>query len=108
MRSVCSLVLVSVLLGIVGCGDDDGNTPTDGAMPDGGDGGTGVPLAPDSPWPKFRRDAQQTGLSPIIPQSGGQLWSFQTEKGIFSPIKFPAFVPAKQLGKQQRQQKCTC
>ncbi len=45
----------------------------------------GVPLAPDSPWPKFRRDAAQTGRSPVKPTSqGGMMWSFPTAKGIFS------------------------
>lgn len=45
----------------------------------------GVPLDPTSPWPKFRRTAEQTGRSPIRPTtSGGHLWSFQTGKGIFS------------------------
>ena len=45
----------------------------------------GVPLAPDSPWPKFRRTADQSGRSPIKPSAtGGQFWSFATGKGIFS------------------------
>lgn len=45
-----------------------------------------VPLSPASPWPKFRRDALQTGRSPnkhpINPTA--LLWNFPTGKGIFS------------------------
>ncbi|MCW5890903.1 MAG: PQQ-like beta-propeller repeat protein [bacterium] len=45
----------------------------------------GVPLDPTSPWPKFRRTAEQTGRSPIRPTTtGGHLWTFPTGKGIFS------------------------
>ncbi len=45
----------------------------------------GVPLDPSSPWPKFRRDAQQSGRSPIVPADSGRApWVFQTGKGIFS------------------------
>ncbi len=44
-----------------------------------------VPLAADSPWPKFRHDARQIGRSDIRPTATtGQLWAFQTGKGIFS------------------------
>ena len=44
-----------------------------------------VPLDPTSPWPKFRRDARQTGRSPIVPgTAGGHRWAFPTGKGIFS------------------------
>jgi outer membrane protein assembly factor BamB len=44
-----------------------------------------APLAPDSPWPKFRRDMRQTGRSPIKPAgSTGALWTVKTGKGIFS------------------------
>jgi len=44
-----------------------------------------VPLASDSPWPKFRRDAAQTGRSPVKPNpNGGSFWSLKTDKGIFS------------------------
>jgi outer membrane protein assembly factor BamB len=44
-----------------------------------------VPLDPRSPWPKFRRDAGQTGFSPLRPRVGtGRPWSFRTGKGIFS------------------------
>jgi outer membrane protein assembly factor BamB len=44
-----------------------------------------VPLAPDSPWPKFRRNAAQNGRSPVKPSlESGQHWSFPTAKGIFS------------------------
>ena len=44
----------------------------------------GVPLDPASPWPKFRRTARQDGRSPVLPVTGGEPWSFQTGKGIFS------------------------
>ena len=43
-----------------------------------------VPLAPDSPWPKFRHDAPQTGRSALKPKRGGLFWSYPTGKGIFS------------------------
>lgn len=43
-----------------------------------------VPLAPGSPWPKFRGNAQQDGRSSTVPSSGGALWEFPTGKGIFS------------------------
>lgn len=44
-----------------------------------------VPLASDSPWPKFRANARQDGRAPVKPStSGGQLWTFPTGKGIFS------------------------
>lgn len=44
-----------------------------------------VPLDPHSPWPKFRRNSVQNGLSPLEPSgTGGHLWAFQTGKGIFS------------------------
>jgi outer membrane protein assembly factor BamB len=42
-----------------------------------------VPSA--SPWPKFRRDAVQDGVSSVIPtQSGGAAWTFPTGRGVFS------------------------
>lgn len=44
-----------------------------------------VPLDPTSPWPKFRRNARQTGASPALPEDGaGEPWVFETTKGIFS------------------------
>ena len=44
-----------------------------------------VGLDPRSPWPKFRRTAVQDGRSPIRPsRTGGHLWSFPTDRGIFS------------------------
>lgn len=47
--------------------------------------GDRVPTDPRSPWPKFRRDAAQTGRSPIRPATAGGLrWAFPTGKGIFS------------------------
>ncbi len=45
-----------------------------------------VPLAAGAPWPKFRRDARQTGRSSAshAPSGNAPLWSFKTGKGIFS------------------------
>jgi len=44
-----------------------------------------VPLAPDSPWPKFRANARQDGRTSVKPSTtGGSLWTFPTGKGIFS------------------------
>lgn len=44
-----------------------------------------VPLEQGSPWPKFRRDAKQTGRTAYRPASErGRLWTFKTGKGIFS------------------------
>jgi outer membrane protein assembly factor BamB len=50
--------------------------------------GYAVPLAPSSPWPKFRRDNVQDGRSPLRPSmTGGALWTVRTGGGIFaSPI----------------------
>ena len=44
-----------------------------------------VPLDSESPWPKFRRTAMQSGRSPVLPiDTGAEPWSFPTGKGIFS------------------------
>ncbi len=44
-----------------------------------------VPLDPHSPWPKFRRDARQTGRSPVKSDgASATFWAFPTGKGIFS------------------------
>lgn len=47
-----------------------------------------VPLDPESPWPKFRTNALQTGRSPLIPRTYEETrrkpWVFRTGKGIFS------------------------
>ena len=44
-----------------------------------------LPLQAGSPWPKFRNDAFQDGVSQIHAHTtGGALWSYQTAKGIFS------------------------
>ncbi len=44
-----------------------------------------VPLDPHSPWPKFRRNAQQNGRSPVPPRDCGRApWVFRTGKGVFS------------------------
>lgn len=44
-----------------------------------------VPLDSESPWPKFRRTAMQTGRSTVLPiDTGAEPWVFPTGKGIFS------------------------
>ncbi|MBK8985308.1 MAG: PQQ-binding-like beta-propeller repeat protein [Chloroflexi bacterium] len=43
------------------------------------------PVAPDAPWPTFRRDLVNNGRSPLPAlYHNDQPWFFQTEKGIFS------------------------
>ena len=66
-------VALSLLAVNVACSDGD-PSPS----------GFGVPLAADSPWPKFRRDAEQRGAAPFTGARGGPMWSFPTGKGIFS------------------------
>jgi outer membrane protein assembly factor BamB len=51
------------------------------------DGGYSVALDPDSPWPKFRRNALQNGRSSIVPGKADEQrvpWVYKTGKGIFS------------------------
>ncbi|NUN14154.1 MAG: PQQ-binding-like beta-propeller repeat protein [Myxococcales bacterium] len=95
------------VVAMVGCSDDDSGTDVRLLDTQNGDGvtsgdlfagdvatdsgnsegfGYDVPLSPGSPWPKFRRDARQTGLSPIKPVDDPthSLWSFPTGKGVFS------------------------
>ncbi len=43
-----------------------------------------APLAPGSPWPKFRGDLAQTGRAALPPRLAGSPWTFHTGKGIFS------------------------
>jgi outer membrane protein assembly factor BamB len=45
-----------------------------------------VPVDPGSPWPMFRRDQRNTGLSPIRARyrAGDSPWRYRTAKGIFS------------------------
>jgi outer membrane protein assembly factor BamB len=46
----------------------------------------GIPLDPQSPWPKFRANALQNGriaLKPVM-DPAARPWSFQTGKGVFS------------------------
>lgn len=48
-----------------------------------------VPLDPESPWPKFKRDALQTGRSPLRPVVTDRTpWSYRTELGVFSSAVF--------------------
>ena len=79
-RSHLQLLLTSwVALLVAGCGNDSG-TPNNELVFE-----YAVPLDPESPWPKFRRNALQNGRSPVEPvDSGRDIWVFQTGKGIFS------------------------
>jgi len=44
-----------------------------------------LPVLPGAPWPLFRRDHRNTGVLPErMAYSGGEPWSFQTGKGVFS------------------------
>lgn len=44
-----------------------------------------TPVAPDAPWPSFRRDHRNSGRSPLPAHYyGDEAWAFHTEKGIFS------------------------
>src|SRR5580704_2128367 len=89
------------LLGVASCSSSSSNgaTPSPDAstplpdasspLPDAGgpaaDAGPQPPFAVGSPWPKFRRDAVQDGVSPVhTSMTGGYLWAYQTGKGIFS------------------------
>ncbi len=81
------------LLGCHSSAAPGGGTGADGGTPAGDAGGlastfdAGPPLPLDhaSPWPKFRNDAFQDGVSAVHTHtSGGALWSFPTAKGIFS------------------------
>lgn len=109
MKTALPIALLLALT-LQACGDDDSQPPAAAVdasapsdtppspdtpphdAPEGGDaGGTGppltyaVPLQPGAPWPKFRRDAAQTGHSPIgLTHDGGALWTVTTGKGIFS------------------------
>ena len=58
-------------------GQVDASTPVDAGPP--------LPLAPSSPWPKFRGDARQDGVGQVHAHTtGGAKWAYQTGKGIFS------------------------
>ncbi len=51
----------------------------------GPDTGPSLPLASDSPWPKFRADAEQDGRGMATAADGeGTPWSYATGAGIFS------------------------
>jgi outer membrane protein assembly factor BamB len=60
------------------------DAPEAGQHDAGVDAGS-VPLASDSPWPKFRANARQTGLGTVMPSTtGGTYFDFPTGKGVFS------------------------
>lgn len=110
LLALCSIATLACEAGGDGAGDQetDGDaieTDGDGTEPDGddeippdgdtetsdGDGEEAmmfvykVPLDPQSPWPKFRRTAAQTGRSELgLNDDGRELMKFRTGKGIFS------------------------
>jgi hypothetical protein len=45
-----------------------------------------TPVDPASPWPQFRRTADQRAASPLVPvaEGGREPWRFATGKGVFS------------------------
>lgn len=70
------LIAIVPLFGCRGDKAETGDSPTEPT----------VPLAPDSPWPKFRANARQDGRADVGPAtaSPSEPWTFQTGKGIFS------------------------
>ncbi|MGB5703829.1 MAG: PQQ-binding-like beta-propeller repeat protein, partial [Polyangiales bacterium] len=85
-----AILSLSVAVIAFGCTSDGGS----GSGGGGGEGGArtqveefdyAVPMDAESPWPKFRRTAMQTGRSPVLPiDTGADPWVFPTGKGIFS------------------------
>lgn len=54
-------------------------TVSDGTYSVSGNSFTSLNVGSRSPWPKFRRDAQGTGVSPMVSESTGvHVWSFNT------------------------------
>ncbi len=87
MDRIVWTLAVALALTVVGggCPTDDPPADDDDVTGDDDDSPYSVPLAPDSPWPKFRANARQDGRSPVLPVVGeGEPWSFATGKGIFS------------------------
>lgn len=82
-----ALILISIISYIIitvpfGCYD---MKPRKTAPAGSGTFSYGVPLDPESPWPKFRANELQNGRSPVEPRTGGGApWEFRTKKGIFS------------------------
>jgi len=95
------LLIASLVVALVGCGDDDGTSTPDAGMADAGmppgdaevdagppaDAGP-IPeilVDPEAPWPKFRANAAQNGRAEVDPvDDGSDPWVFETGKGIFS------------------------
>jgi outer membrane protein assembly factor BamB len=86
--SAASLALLGPMTVASCSSSSNGGSGGAGASPDAStvaDAGPQPPFAAGSPWPKFRRDAIQDGVSPVhASMTGGALWSYQTGKGIFS------------------------
>jgi outer membrane protein assembly factor BamB len=83
MRHRAPLFLLS-LLPLAGLAHCQSAGPLAGA-PAAVDAGPALPLAPTSPWPKFRSDALQDGVGTVHAHTtGGAMWSYPTGKGIFS------------------------
>jgi len=79
MRSHENLILVLMISLALACSDEAADTTADVKLT------YDVPLQEGAYWPKFRRDAANTGLTPVMPGHGQEkVWSFQTGKGIFS------------------------
>ncbi len=64
---------------VVSVSDSYGSTSTQG---------TSISVTSQSPWPKFRNNAQSTGLSAIsaTPTTGALEWSYTTESYVYSPV----------------------
>jgi outer membrane protein assembly factor BamB len=88
MRRTALLATVAVLpfVALASCSSSNGATSS--PSPDAStvaDAGPQPPFAAGSPWPKFRGDAREDGVSAVHARTtGGALWTYQTGKGIFS------------------------
>ena len=76
-----SLLLPVAALGLAALAScKSSSAPTPGAA-----AGPTVPVAPTSPWPKFRGTALQDGVGQThASTTGGAQWSYQTGRGVFS------------------------
>jgi len=92
-KRMWALAILCGSLSAVGCDDGDDEGSDAGTAGDAGemmetDAGPvpTIPLDPDSPWPKFRANPEQTGRADVDPVDDGTSmpWVFPTGKGIFS------------------------